>query len=132
NRTMRRRLSAAARLYTVGGYITYDLDAFGRRVTRYNDLPILTAYQDNLGAEILPFTEAAASGTSTASSIYCVSMGDGMLSGIQNGGIQARDLGELETKPAFRTRVEWYPGIAMFHPRAAARLRYVADAAVVA
>ena len=30
NRTMRRRLSAAARKYDVGGYITYDLDAFGR------------------------------------------------------------------------------------------------------
>lgn len=132
NRTMRRRLTAAARTYTVSGFINYTQDGFGRTQTMYNDLPILIAYQDNLGAEILPFTEAAASGTATATSIYCVSLGDGMLAGIQSGGIQARDLGELETKPAFRTRVEWFPGIAMWHPKAAARLRYVADAAVVA
>ena len=132
NRTMRRRLSAAARTYTVGGFVNYALDSFGRRVTVYNDIPILTAYQDNLGSEILPFTEAAASGTSTATSIYCVSLGSGMLTGIQNGGIDVRDLGELETAPKYRTRVEWYPGIALYHPKAAARLRYVADAAVVA
>jgi hypothetical protein len=125
-------LSAAARLYTVGGYINYTLDAFGRRVTTYNDLPIYIAFQDNLGSEILPFTEAAASGTSTATSIYCASFGSGMLTGIQNGGIDVRDLGELETAPKYRTRVEWYPGIALYHPKAAARLRYVADAAVVA
>jgi len=92
----------------------------------------LIAFQDNLGAEILPFTEAAASGTSTATSIYCVNFSPGMLTGIQNGGIDVRDLGELETAPKFRTRVEWYPGIACYHPKAAARLRYVADAAVVA
>ena len=75
NKTMARRLSAAARTYTVGGFITYDLDAFGRRVTRYNDLPILIADKDNEGNDILPFTEAADSGTSTATSIYCVSFG---------------------------------------------------------
>lgn len=132
NKTMRRRLSAAARSSSVGGYITYDLDAFGRRVTRYNDLEILIADLDNAGNAILPFTEAAASGTATACSIYCVSFGDGKLTGIQKNAMDVRDLGELQTKPCLRTRVEWYNGIAVFHGKSAARLRYVADAAVVA
>lgn len=132
NKTMRRRLSAAARLTTVGGYITYTLDAFGRQVTRYNDLPILIADEDNEGNQILPFTEAAYAGGSTACSIYCVSFGEGKLTGLQNGGIDVRDLGEIQTKPAMRTRVEWYNGIAVFHGKSAARLQHIADAAVVA
>lgn len=132
NKTMARRLSAAARTYTVGGIITYDLDAFGRRVTKYNDLPILIADKDNENNDILPFTEAATSGTSTATSIYCVSLGDGKLMGLQNGGMDVRDLGELQTKPALRTRVEWYSGMAVFHGRAAARLYSISNAAVTA
>lgn len=132
NRTMRRRLSAAARLTTVGGYITYALDEFGRRVTAYNDLPIIIVDQDNTGSEILPFTEAAASGTDTATSIYCVSFGEGMLAGIQSSDMEVMDLGQQNDTPVERTRVEWYAGICLEHPRAAARLYRIADAAVVA
>lgn len=132
NKTMRRRLSAAARSTSVGGYITYDLDAFGRQITKYNDLPILIVDEDNTGSQILPFTEAAYSGTATACSIYCVSFGEGKLTGIQNGGIDVRDLGEMQTKSCLRTRVEWYNGIAVFHGKSAARLQHISDAAVTA
>jgi len=132
NKTMRRRLSAAARLTSVGGYITYALSEFGKRVMSYNDLPILIADEDNEGNQILPFTETPTGGTATATSIYCVSLGDGKLMGLQNGGIDVRDIGELETKPCFRTRVEWYTGIACFHGKSAARLHSIGDLAVVA
>ena len=132
SKAMRRRLSAAARLYTVGGYVTYDLDSFGRRVMFYNDLPILVAYSQNGGTEPLGFTEVGSGGaTATATSIYCVSFGPGRLGGIQNGSMSVRDLGEQDSKPVFRTRVEWYAGIALWHGRAAARLRGISDAAVV-
>lgn len=133
NKAMRRRLTQAARTTTVGGFITYEKDAFGRTVTIYNDLPILIVDLDEAGTAVLPFTEANPGGGSAAStSIYCVSMGDGMLMGLQNGDIDARDIGELESKPAFRTRVEWYSGVAAYNGRAAARLHGIKDAAVVA
>lgn len=133
NKTMRRHLSAAARSTSVGGYITYTPDAFGRKIMQYNDLPILIADEDNASNKILPFTESNPGGGAAAStSIYCVSFGDGKLMGIQSGDINARDLGELQTKPARRTRVEWYAGIAVFHGKAVARLRGVKDAAVTA
>lgn len=132
NKTMRRRLSAAARTTTIGGFITYGKDEFGRQITMYNDLPILVIEQDNAGNEILPFTEAATSGTATATSIYVASLGEGRLQGIQSGVMSVRDLGEIQTQPVKRTRVEWYAGIALFHPRAAVRLWSIADAAVVA
>jgi hypothetical protein len=133
NKTMRRRLSAAARLYTVGGFINYQLNEFGRRVMYYNDLPILTVDSDNDGTDILQFNETGYTGsTATGCSIYVVSFGDGMLTGIQNGVMDVRDLGELQTKPAVRTRVEWFAGIALFHGKAAARLGGITDAAIVA
>ena len=128
---MRRLLTAAARDADVGGYITWDVDAFGRQIARYNDLPILIADYDNTGSSILAFDEVGSGGsTATATSIYCVSFTDGMLSGIQNGTLEARDLGELQTKPAMRTRVEWFSGIACFHGKSAARLRGISNATV--
>lgn len=132
NKAMRRRLTTAARTTTVGGYITYDKDAFGRPVMKYNDLPILIVDLDNTQSSILGFTEAAASGTATATSIYVVSFGDGMITGLQNGGIDVRDMGELQTSPVYRTRVEWYNGFGIFNGRAATRLRHIGDLPIVA
>jgi hypothetical protein len=132
SKAMARKFSAAARNTAVGGYITYDKNELGQRIMAYDGLPILTVDLDNAGTAVLPFTEAATSGTATATSIYCVSMGDGALVGLQNGGIDVRDLGELQTAPVFRTRVEWYNAFAIFNGRAATRLWSIADAAIVA
>ena len=132
NKTMRRRLTQAARTTTVGGYITYSVDAFGRQVTRYNDLPILIAYKDNTNTEILPFTEACAAGAATGSSIYCLSFDDNGVVGLQNGDMDVRDMGELETKPVYRTRVEWYITLAIMRERAASRLNSCRDFVIAA
>lgn len=131
SKAMRRAITAAARTPSVSGYITYGVDAFGRRVEKYNDIPILVAYGNNGGDDILPFNEAAATGAATATSIYCVSLGDGRLTGIQNGTMDVRDLGELQAAPVWRTRVEWFTGLAMYHGRAASRLRNISQGAVV-
>ena len=133
SKAMRRRLTAASRNTTVSGFLSYQKDAYGRTVTVYNDLPILIADSDNEGNDILGFNELASTGTTvTATSIYCVSVNDGMLNGIQSGTMTARDLGELESKPVFRTRVEWFSGLTCYHGRAAARLGGIKDAPVVA
>jgi hypothetical protein len=131
SKAMRRKLTAAARDTAVGGYITYEKDAFGRRVSVYNDVPILVPYSDNGGTEPLAFDEAGGGGGTTSTSIYCVAFGDGMVTGLQSGPMDVRDLGELDASPKFRTRVEWYAGLCVEHGRAAARLRGISDAAVV-
>lgn len=130
NKALRRRMTAAARDTSIGGFISYDKNAFGQIVTKYNDLPILTLDLDNEGNAILPFTEAATSGTATATSLYVLSMGDGAVSGIQNGGMRVQDLGVLQSAPLYRTRVEWFNGICIMNGRAATRLYSIADAAV--
>ena len=132
NKSMARKFAAAGRTTTVSGYVNWQPDELGNRIMSYNGLPIITVDLDNEGRSILGFDEAAASGTDTATSIYCVSFNPLGVCGLQNGGISVRDLGELNDQPAFRTRVEWYCGMAIYNGRAAARLRYVADAAIVA
>lgn len=133
NKTMSLRLAQASRNTAVGGYITFDLTEFGTRVMSYNGLPILIADEDNNGQQILPFTEAnPGGGTAASTSIYCMSVGDGSLTGIQNGAIDTRDIGELEAKPVLRTRVEWYAGVAVYSGKAVARLRGVKNSPVVA
>ncbi len=132
SKAMARKFSAASRNPSVSGNISWTVGQLGQRVMQYGELPIVTVDLDNEGSAILPFTEAATSGTATASSIYIFSAGDDGLTGIQNGGIDVRDLGELETAPMFRTRVEWYNGIAIFNGRAVTRLWSIADAAITA
>ncbi len=130
NKTMRRLMTQAARDTTIGGFISYDKDAFGRPITKYNDLPILMVDEDNEGNQILGFTEAATSGTATATSIYVLSIGDGALTGIENGGMNVEDLGLLQAEPKYRTRVEWFNGLCIMNGRAVTRLWSIANAAV--
>lgn len=133
SKAMRRRLTAAKRDQAVGGHIEFTKDEFGRQVVTYAGLPILIADPNGHAFPALAFDEVnPGGGSNVGTSVYCVSLGEGMLSGIQNGTIDVNDLGEQDTKPVLRTRVEWYSGIAIFHPRSAARLWGVKDAAVVA
>lgn len=133
NKTLSLRLAQASRNTAVGGYITFDLSEFGTRVMSYNGLPILIADEDNNGQQILPFSEPnPGGGTAASTSIYCCSVGDGALVGIQNGAVDTRDIGELEAKPVLRTRIEWYAGLACFSGKAVARLRGIKNAAIVA
>lgn len=122
SKALRRTLSAAARNTSVAGYITYSRDEFGRQIMLYNDLPILISDNSGDAYAATAFNEAGQSGGSACTSIYCLSLGDGMLTGIQNSDPAVTDLGELESKPTYRTRVEWYSGIALYHPRCAGRL----------
>jgi hypothetical protein len=132
NRKLARRLTTAAKNPDVAGNIQWTPDAFGRRMMVYNGLPVLTVDLDGAGAQILGFDEAAASGTATATSIYILSVGPGRLTGIQNGGVDVRDLGELETAPVYRTRVEWYNGLMIMNGRSVTRIRHVGDLAFTA
>jgi hypothetical protein len=140
SKAMRRRLTQASRTQGVTGFVDWKPDELGRQAAYYQDLPILIAWKDNNDMEILDFTETSPDGTTSTvcTSIYCVSFGDMMVEGLQGRnsegsyGISTRDLGELETKPVYRTRVDWNTAIAVQHGRAAARLAGITNAAVVA
>ena len=103
-----------------------------KMVATYNGIPLLDPGQTAAGADILPQTETQGTASGTASSIYVVKFGqdegDKAVTGLTNGGVQAYDLGELQEKPAYRTRIEFYTGMAVFGGKAAARIRGVLNA----
>lgn len=132
-KAMRRRLTTAARTYTVGGFVTYGKDEFGRPLTMYNDLPILLADRNNDVYATLAFDEACSGGgTNTGTSIYIMSFMDGMIQGIQNGTMRVGDLGEVQDSPVFRTRLEWYAGMAIYHGKSVVRLYSIGNTAIAA
>lgn len=132
NKAMRRILTAAARDINVGGYISYGVDALGRKVTKYNDLPILITDYDETGARYLDFNEVGSGGsTATATSIYVLSIGDGKVMGLQDGSPEVEDLGQIDAKPVLRTRIDWGCTFATMHGRCASRLRGISDAPAV-
>lgn len=133
NDTLIRALTAAARTTSIGGYLNFQMSDFGKMLPSYGSIPILDPGYDNLGQQILGFTETASTGaTATATSVYVVSLRSDGVSGIQNGDIDVRDLGEIQSKPAYRTRVEWLMGMTVLHGRAACRIRGISDTTITA
>lgn len=138
-RKTRDLLTAAGRNSTLNNILTAGEDRFGRKVMMYAGIPILTDSRSN---GIFSFDETSPDGSSSTActSIYAVTFGDLDVTGIQGPnpgaqggyGISARDLGELETKPVYRTRVDWECSMAVLNGYSVARLYGITNAAVVA
>jgi hypothetical protein len=110
----RRKLSSLRR--ATGNLLETTVDAFGRHVTMYDGIPVLV---DDF------VSDAQAQGTSgnVCSSLYAVKFGMDGVMGLEHGGIQIEDVGELETKDATRWRVKWYSGLAVFSMLGVARVK---------
>ena len=112
SKSLRRALTAQAR---ANGQIDINRNEFGYQQTTYMGLPLLELDRDNKNVAILD-------GTPADQDLYVVSFGNDLLTGIQNGGVQVRELGESFDQPQMVTRCEWYCGLALINGRAAARL----------
>lgn len=112
----RRKLSNLRR--TSGTVLETSTDSFGRRVLTYDGIPV--EVDDSIADNEVQGASA------NCSSIYAVQFGfQTGLCGLENGGIQVQPLGALETKDAWRTRIKWYTGLALFRDVALARLEGV-------
>lgn len=107
-----------------GGTEIVKEDLTGKRVLTWNGIPILDLGTTAAGVDIVPLTETKGTSNVT-SSIYAVKFGedegDQAVTGLTNGGVDVRDLGEQQVKPAFRTRIEFFCGVGVFGGKAAAR-----------
>ena len=108
----RRQLSALAR---ANGQIDIVRTEFGYQQMNYAGIPVLELDRNNKNIPILDADP-------TDQDCYVVSFGTDQLCGIQNGGVNVRNLGESHVLPQMVTRVEWYCGLALINGRAAARL----------
>ena len=104
-------------------------DMFGRIINTYQQVPLV-----DIGIKADQTTEIITNGESLSlgsdeTSIYAVKYGAGeYFWGIQQEPMQVRDLGEIQTKPVYRDRVEWVVGLAVSNPRSLARAYgFVAD-----
>jgi len=126
NKSVIGKIKSSAR--RLGGTDYFVDELTQKRTLTYNGIPLLDPGVNAAGAAILPQTETVGS-SSTTSSIYAVKFGedegDQGVTGLNNGGVQVEDLGQLQEKPAYRTRIEFYTGLAVFGGKAAARLRGV-------
>ena len=102
-------------------YVERGETAFGRMVLMYDGIPVEIS-------DWVPDDEALGNGTNL-SSVYAIhfSEGDGLV-GLQNGGIEVVDMGQLEGKDASRVRIRWYVGVALLRDSAVARLQGVSGA----
>ena len=121
NKKLRQQVRQMARAVNA---LTIAKDDLGREVDLYYGVPFGIIEDDAAGDPILGFDETQGTANNTAS-IYAVSFGPGAMFGAQTAPISVRDLGEQQSKPAYRTRVEHYGTIVLEHPRCAARLKGV-------
>ena len=132
NKKMRNLLSQAAKKADVAGNLEWFKDDFGNRVAFYNDLPILVTDYNDQNEQIIGFNESApGGGADEATSVYIVSIGDEGVMGLQNGPMDVEDLGEIDSQPVLRTRLEWLISMAVLSGRAAARVWGISNAAIV-
>ncbi len=127
---MRDRMSAAMRSNTISGNIQMKTDEFGKSVMTYNGLKIIPVGGAAHVYDTLPFTEAASSGTSTATSIYVVSMGLDGFHGIAHSMPTVRALADTGETDSWM--LDWYVGTCLERPNAVCRLWTISDAAVTA
>ncbi|MDF3254988.1 MULTISPECIES: major capsid protein [Bacillus] len=110
NKKTRRKLTGEART----GQITYVKNSFGVQVTQYGNVDIIDLDSELLEDDV----------------IFAVKFGAGeAVSGLQSkSGLSVRSLGELGESPQIKTRIEWFVGLAVFHPKAVAMRKATAEA----
>ncbi len=104
-------------------------DMFGRIINMFQGVPLIDiGIKADQTTEIITNEESLSLGNDETS-IYAVKYGvDEYFWGIQQEPLQVRDMGEIDTKPVYRDRVEWVVGLAVSNPRAIARTYgFVAD-----
>ncbi len=98
-------------------------DIFDRRIDMYLGARMIDiGVKADQSTEIITNIETLGGG-SYETAIYAIKFGIGELTwGIQQYPLEVVDLGELESKPVYRTRVDWNLGLATVDPRSVARL----------
>ena len=107
--------------------LTYGQDMFGRQIDMYGNTRLIDiGVRADQTTEIILNDENATGGLADSgvySSIYACKFGIGdAFWGQQMYPLEVRDLGELQTLPVFRTRVDWPHGLADIDPRSIARM----------
>jgi len=131
-KTLRDRFPAAVRDASVGGIYTNDTEDMGRRVSRYQGIPIYVGYEVTAFGAFLPFNEVAyGGGSAVTASVYVLSLGEMGVCGLETAPMQVTDMGLLNNGIHYRTNIEYDTGLCIENPYSAIRLSSIANAAIV-
>ena len=100
NKKTRRQLTAKGR-----AFCEYRQGEFGTQFLQYGGVDVVDIDGELLADDIII---AAKFGAKEA------------VCGLQNGGVRVTALGEMESQPQLKTRIEWFVGLAVFNPKAVA------------
>lgn len=100
NKKTRRKFTATAR-----AFCTYRQSEYGVQFTQYGGIDIVDVEGEILGDDYILAVKFG------AKEAVC---------GLQNGGVRVTALGEMESQPQLKTRIEWFVGLAVFNPKAVA------------
>lgn len=131
NRTLRRKITALCDAATGSRRVEVTQDGFGRQKEMYGGCELAIVERSGDGSTFLDFDEDPGDATADCASIYVVSYGDELVKGLYAASagktIEVEDLGLIQASPVRKGRIEAYFGLAMEHPRAAARLRAITN-----
>jgi hypothetical protein len=130
SKVVRRKFTTIVNTATGAVRINYtDIDKLGKQIQAYDGIPIHVV-EDDWDASTILDAEDPGDGTADTYSMYAVAFGDQGVTGLVNGDGPLVDCYRVtdETEsgpPGEKWRCECYPGMAIHHPRAAARLRAI-------
>ena len=126
NRNIRRRWSQYLRLKS---NVDETKDSFGNPVKAWNQTPI--EYDDFLTqTETITGTTYSAKTGGATGTVFFLRFGTMDLVGLQNGGLDIINIGQLETKDAKRHRIRWYVGLAAMRVCSMALIDGITDVAM--
>lgn len=123
----------AARTQTLTGFVMQTWDEVGSPKLSYAGHRILFGYPKDDQQPVLQFNEVASGGGSAVTaSLYGLTLGEGMLRGIQVRPLSPEDVGLLQDRKTYRTHIAWDVGIVDEHKYCMTRLDSWTNAQIVA
>lgn len=127
--SVRRKVTSLVRAQTGSSLISFTQDEFGKQQMAYAGATIRVVRRGDDGSTYLDYTEDPGDAVADTASIYCVRFGSDYVHGIQGMALPSvKDFGEVQAGPYHLGRIEWYVGLVVKHPRAAARLYGILNA----
>ena len=123
----------AARTSSLTGFVMQTWDQVGMPKMSYAGNRILFGYPKDDQVPVLQFNEVGnGGGSAVTASLYWLTLGEGMLRGIQVRPLTPEDVGMLQDRKTFRTHIAWDIGMVDEHKYCLARMDSWTNAPIVA
>lgn len=123
----------AARTQTLTGFVMQTWDQVGMPKMSYAGHRILFGYPKDDQVPVLQFNEVGqGGGGAVTASLYWLTLGEGMMRGIQVRPLTPEDVGLLQDRKTYRTHIAWDIGLVDEHKYCFSRLDSWTNAQIVA